>query len=64
MCGYGNRDTGDWKAVLVSVCFLSIPGLVLNGGLLDINSEMLKHGGRQCNVNMEENVALVLSRTT
>lgn len=47
MCGYGNRGTGDLKAVVVSVCFLSILGLMLNGGLLDINFEMLKHDGRQ-----------------
>lgn len=47
MCGYGNRGTEDWKATLLSSCFLSLPGLKLNGGLLDINCELLKHGSQQ-----------------
>lgn len=41
MFGYGNRGTGDWKSVVVTVCFLSILGPVLNGGLLDVNFAML-----------------------
>lgn len=47
MCGYGNRGTEDWKATPLSSCFLSLPGLKLNGGLLDINCELLKHGSQQ-----------------
>lgn len=31
MFGYGNRGIGDWKPAFVSVCLLSILGLMLNG---------------------------------
>lgn len=46
--GMGTGVLGIGKAVVVSVCFLSLLGLMLNGGLLDFNFEMFKHGGRQC----------------
>lgn len=65
MCGYGNRGTGDWKAEVVSVCFLSILGPKLNEGLLDINFEMFKYCDRQLLKSMivmmtVESFALVL----
>lgn len=36
--GMGTGLLGDWEAEVLSLCFLSILGLRLNGALLDINS--------------------------
>lgn len=46
--GMGTGVLGIGKQWWFQSVFCLYRGLVLNGGLLDINFEVFKHGARQC----------------